>query len=96
MRTRAYPTAERNGVIWTYMGPREAPPPLPGPRAQHHAAGRPRCTKFLRECNWLQAFEGDIDTTHIGFLHFGSGRAPKTFEPRSMDYYTAEEPRPAR
>ena len=26
---RAYPTRERNGVIWAYMGPRETPPPLP-------------------------------------------------------------------
>ena len=25
----AYPTHERNGIIWAYMGPREVPPPLP-------------------------------------------------------------------
>ena len=25
-----------------------------------------------RECNWLQALEGDIDTCHFGFLHAGS------------------------
>ena len=25
-----------------------------------------------RECNWLQALEGDIDTSHFGFLHAGS------------------------
>ena len=25
----AYPCVERNGVVWTYMGPRETPPPLP-------------------------------------------------------------------
>src|SRR5438105_1749767 len=25
----AYPCQERGGVIWTYMGPRSAPPPLP-------------------------------------------------------------------
>ena len=24
-----------------------------------------------RECNWLQALEGDIDTSHFGFLHAG-------------------------
>ena len=24
-----------------------------------------------RECNWLQALEGDIDTSHFGFLHGG-------------------------
>ena len=26
----------------------------------------------LRECNWLQAVEGEIDTSHLGFLHYGS------------------------
>lgn len=25
-----YPCQERSGVIWTYMGPRKEPPPLPG------------------------------------------------------------------
>ena len=24
-----------------------------------------------RECNWLQALEGDIDTSHFAFLHAG-------------------------
>jgi hypothetical protein len=27
-----------------------------------------------RECNWLQVIEGDFDTSHLGFLHFGSVR----------------------
>jgi phenylpropionate dioxygenase-like ring-hydroxylating dioxygenase large terminal subunit len=26
---------------------------------------------ILRECNYLQALEGDIDTSHFGFLHAG-------------------------
>jgi phenylpropionate dioxygenase-like ring-hydroxylating dioxygenase large terminal subunit len=25
----AHPTAERNGLVWAYLGPRETPPPLP-------------------------------------------------------------------
>jgi phenylpropionate dioxygenase-like ring-hydroxylating dioxygenase large terminal subunit len=29
VRAGAYPCAERNGVVWTYMGSRETPPPLP-------------------------------------------------------------------
>ena len=24
-----------------------------------------------RECNWFQSLEGDIDTSHFGFLHIG-------------------------
>jgi hypothetical protein len=26
----------------------------------------------MRECNWLQALEGDIDTSHAGFRHPGA------------------------
>src|ERR1041384_3652088 len=29
IRVLAYPCVERNGMIWTYMGSRAAPPPLP-------------------------------------------------------------------
>src|SRR5690349_20180773 len=29
VRARAYPCFERNGIVWTYMGPRSTPPPLP-------------------------------------------------------------------
>jgi phthalate 4,5-dioxygenase len=29
IRARAYPCVERNNIVWTYMGPREVPPPLP-------------------------------------------------------------------
>src|SRR3954469_11986033 len=29
VRTVAYPCAERSGMIWTYMGPRQMAPPLP-------------------------------------------------------------------
>ncbi len=51
------------------MGPRPTPPPLPTLEA-NLAEG---CTVRVvqRECNWLQAVEGDIDTCHAGFLHWG-------------------------
>src|SRR3954469_7357126 len=28
-KVTAYPCTERNGLVWTYMGPRQTPPPLP-------------------------------------------------------------------
>jgi phenylpropionate dioxygenase-like ring-hydroxylating dioxygenase large terminal subunit len=85
VHARAYPTAERHGVVWVYMGPREVPPPLPGiePNLQEGATVQ----KFLRDCSWLQGFEGDLDTTHVSFLHFGAFTAEQ-MEPKSMDYYT--------
>ena len=31
----------------------------------------PNNALFHRECNWLQALEGDIETSHLAFLHAG-------------------------
>jgi phenylpropionate dioxygenase-like ring-hydroxylating dioxygenase large terminal subunit len=69
IKARAYPCLERSGVIWTYMGPRAVPPPLPhfewttlpGEHTDH--------VKFTEDCNWMQIIEGDIDTVHADFLH---------------------------
>lgn len=81
VRLGAYPCQERNGIVWVYMGSREVPPPLPDHPANIQA-GRPNDNsfKYVRECNWVQALEGDIDTIHIGFLHsrFGSGLEDET------------------
>jgi len=93
VRAVAYPTAERGGIVWAYMGPRSEPPALPDlepnmlPDAEHHTGA------IQRECNWLQALEGDIDTSHLGFLHLGA-RDPETLEPGTFNYYTVKDRRP--
>ena len=84
VRTKAYPCVERNGIIWTYMGPCAELPPLPDLLPNLH----PECRvgKSMRECNFMQALEGDIDTIHFGFLHAGHVR-PEDTAPRTPDYY---------
>jgi phenylpropionate dioxygenase-like ring-hydroxylating dioxygenase large terminal subunit len=69
IRAVAYPTCEMNGVIWAYMGPadkRPAPPKFEWTQAppSHRAV-----SKVKEECNWLQALEGGIDTSHFTILH---------------------------
>jgi phthalate 4,5-dioxygenase oxygenase subunit len=39
-----------------------------------------------RECNWLQALEGDIDTCHFGFLHAGGIDADRIAEDNIFRY----------
>ena len=90
IRARAYPCRERNGIIWTYMGPREQPPPLPDLEANMLPAGQWAVWTALRECNWVQALEGDIDTCHLGFLHMG-GTTVEDFATGSFDYYTVKD-----
>ena len=71
IHAKAYKTAERNGLIWVYMGENQAsPPPLPHIEANLIAGSKIWCLQ--RQCNWLQALEGDIDTSHVGFLHVGA------------------------
>jgi len=65
----AYPCRERNGVVWTYMGPRETPPELPELEWNLVPEGQRFLTKRVQECNWAQAVEGGIDPSHSGFLH---------------------------
>jgi phthalate 4,5-dioxygenase oxygenase subunit len=69
VRAKAYPVEERGGVLWAYMGPRQTPPPLPDMEGNTG----PDCIVFtvLRDCNYLQALEGDLDISHFAFLHTG-------------------------
>jgi len=86
VRARALRTAEKNQVIWVYMGERATPPPLPKFDIDDVPEDKLVVQFLFRECNWLQAFEGDIDTCHVGFLHTG-GASAEMFEPGSLAYH---------
>ena len=73
VRAIAYPTREQVGIVWAYMGPRkENLPALPDIEALGLPEGEIHTWAAQRECSWLQGLEGDIDTSHFGFLHIGS------------------------
>lgn len=65
----AYPTVERGGVIWTYMGPRETMPAFPEYEWVNIPEGHYMAAKTQEECNYAQGLEGTIDTAHAGCLH---------------------------
>lgn len=90
VRAVAYPTCERGGVIWAYLGDRTSPPPLPDLEG-NPADGSARAV--LRECNWVQALEGDIDTSHFSFLHLGS-QGPEDYPEGSFTRATVEHRNP--
>jgi phthalate 4,5-dioxygenase oxygenase subunit len=86
VRARAYPTRERNGITWAYMGPREVPPPLPDIEANMLAKGPAEISLLFRPCNWMQGWEGEMDTVHAAFLHYGAAK-PEAQEPNSFNHY---------
>jgi phenylpropionate dioxygenase-like ring-hydroxylating dioxygenase large terminal subunit len=93
IRACAYPCVERNDIVWTYMGPREVPPPLPDIEPNLIGGEEVVIQKALRECNWFQGLEGDVDTSHLGFLHLGAVK-PEDAKPGSFDYYLVKDRAP--
>ena len=87
VHAKAYKAVERNGLIWVYMGDRKTAPPLPQIEATLLPESEVTISLVQRECNWLQALEGDIDTCHFGFLHAG-GIGPEMVAEDSLFKYT--------
>jgi phenylpropionate dioxygenase-like ring-hydroxylating dioxygenase large terminal subunit len=101
VRARAYRTAERAGVVWVYMADRADPPPLPGFEILDQPEDEIRVSFIQRDCNYLQALEGEIDTSHFGFLHAGHVDADDLSEDepvrhtvtnRAPEYHRADTP----
>ncbi len=86
VKVTAYAAKERNGIIWAYMGPRSVPPPLPDLEATLANSDPTKIRIISRACNWMQGWEGEMDTVHAAFLHGGANQ-PDEYEPGSFGYY---------
>jgi phthalate 4,5-dioxygenase len=71
VKAKAYRVVERAGIIWVHMGSGAKAPPLPALEILDVPDDEINVTFIQRECNYLQALEGEIDTSHFGFLHAG-------------------------
>lgn len=70
IKLRSYPTREQAGVVWVYMGPPECSPlELPQMHWVTAPAGYQHVSKWLQSTNWAQGLEGEIDSSHVSFLH---------------------------
>jgi phthalate 4,5-dioxygenase len=66
---KTYPTWEGGGLVWAYMGPPEHRPPVPDYEFTRAPATHRYVSKTYEDCNWLQALEGGLDTSHSSFAH---------------------------
>src|SRR5258708_10510982 len=72
IKLASYPCLERAELVWAYLGPPalQPPPPelawVPLPPAQRFVSKR------VQDCNYMQALEGDLDSSHSGILHAGA------------------------
>ncbi len=69
VRLTAYPAQEWGGLIWVYMGPPDRRPELPQLEWARVPESQRRIGKWLQDINYLQCLEGEIDTSHVSFLH---------------------------
>jgi phenylpropionate dioxygenase-like ring-hydroxylating dioxygenase large terminal subunit len=65
----AYPSREAGGVVWVYMGPKDRMPEPPSFEWVRAPKGFSHVSRWLQNSNWLQGAEGEIDSSHISFLH---------------------------
>jgi phthalate 4,5-dioxygenase len=69
IRLTSYKLIERGGVLWAYMGPPAHEPPFPELEFATVPDTHRFVSKRLQECNYLQAMEGGIDSSHVSVLH---------------------------
>ena len=91
IRAKAYPTAERNGLIYAYMGKSAQLPPLPEIDPALADVKDVHIQFELRECNWLQAVEGELDTSHVGIMHFGAVKVKDVEEDQHQKHLVANK-----
>jgi phthalate 4,5-dioxygenase oxygenase subunit len=98
VRTTAYPALERGGIIWAYMGPADKIPPFPDAEVFDAPASHRHLIKVKLRGNFAQMQEGDVDSSHVSFLHSsvdgsglpGSRANPNTFVDKSPRWFTLD------
>ena len=91
---KAYPLVKIGDVLWTHMGDKEDRPPLPAWEFCNVPEEQTYTSKRWQECNWLQAMEGGIDSSHVSFLHSGSLKSDPLFKGAKGNQYNQQDKKP--
>lgn len=78
IRTRRYHVREGGGLVWAFLGAIDGgrePPALPPLPFMDVAPQNRWWCRMVVKCNWLQGFEGALDSVHNTFLHSGQRAA---------------------
>ena len=91
MGLTAYPCIELAGIVWAYMGPAEKRPAPPSVEWCTLPSTHAFVSKRLQECNYLQAMEGGIDTSHVSYVHrYEVDADPMHQGVKALDYIKAD------
>jgi len=94
IKLRSYPLIKIGDILWTYMGTKESQPPEPVWEFATVPAEQTFTSKRWQECNWLQAMEGGIDSSHVSFLHSGSLKSDPLFKGAKGNQYNQQDKKP--
>ncbi len=94
IKLKSYPLVRRGDVLWTYMGPAGEQPPLPEWEFATVPAEQSFTSKRLQQCNYLQAMEGGIDSSHVSFLHSFNLNTDPLFKGAKGNQYNLSDSKP--
>ena len=94
IKLQAYPMIKIGDVLWTHMGDAEFRPPEPEWEFATVTPEQTVSTKRIQECNWLQALEGGIDSSHVSFLHSNELERDPLFKGAKANQYNLNDLKP--
>ena len=94
VKLRSYPLVKVGDILWTYMGDPATQPPPPEFEFIQVPPEQTYTSKRWQECNWMQALEGGIDSSHVSFLHSGALHSDPLFKGTRGNQYNLSDYRP--
>src|SRR6266852_144197 len=94
VKLKSYPCIEKAGIVWAYLGPPALQPPPPALEWAEVAPEQRFVSKRLQECNFLQAMEGGIDSSHVSWLHGGELNSDPLFKGSKGNEYNEKDRMP--
>jgi phthalate 4,5-dioxygenase oxygenase subunit len=94
IKLKSYPLVQVGAILWTHMGDPKNRPPLPEFEFVTVASDQTYTSKRWQECNWLQALEGGIDSSHVSWLHSAALNDDPLFKGAKGNQYNLNDMRP--
>ena len=94
VRLKSYPLVKIGDLLWTHMGDPQEQPPLPEWEFARVPPEQTYSSRRWQECNWLQALEGGIDSSHVSWLHSGGLRDDPLFKGARGNRYNLSDKKP--
>lgn len=94
VKLTAYPLVKVGDILWTHMGDAAHHPGLPEFEFALVPPEQSFTSKRWEECNWLQALEGGIDSSHVSWLHSAGLKNDPLFKGSKGNQYNLSDFKP--